>query len=761
MRINCHCSADYQSTAFHPIATELARIFLIAPDNDWEVRLGKIAAGLRRVGIEAPEAARDMNLVFADRAEDMEPAEDFGPLQTHAGAHAAAATLGRVVEALASYVIAATRIPLLLVFEDLHWADPSTIEFLRHLGQRLTTAPVLLLCSVRKGVVLDLSPQRTIVLDRILPWDCTELIEAIAGRGGLRQPIVAELVRRSDGVPLFVEELTRSVTDRLEASTEEDADAGDNLSIVPASLQDSIMARLDRLGTAKEVAQVGALIGRSFRIELLSGVWGGTRKGLQAEIDLLLDAEILFEQRKNAQPGRGTLEFKHELVRGVAAGSILRASRRDTHARIAAALTRDLAEDCALHPEVLAHHYTEAGDASRALPLWEQAGMRAVRSSANREAVTHFTRALGLVGALTDPAARRLKELDLHIRLASSLMAAKGYGAPELDNTIERAMSLSREAGDAARVFPLMYGRWSYDQVTGNVRRSRDLALQYLPLAKRSDAVEPRLIAYRLAGTSLLVTGQPREAEAHLARAIGLFDDERHTSLAYTYGTDIKVMSQCSLGIARWVLGHTRAAAAAIASAWQRSVMLGHANTTGYCGSHRLALLSLSGTTKGYAAALASHEALLRQHPMPIWSSTAPSYAGWLRLQQGDAAGAEMQFREAIAAMQAANLVYWQPMVWMWLGETLGALNRFDEAEQAFAQCRALISTSGECWAEAEMFRLWAWVRRRSGTPGADDLLAQAVTVARQQGAVAWSRRALADVQIREVTADFQERGET
>ena len=368
----------------------------------------------------------------------------------------------------------------MLIFEDLQWADASTIDLIRHLGQTLVNVPILILSSVRRGVALAVAAKRTLFIDRIPPADCKALIKAIANTGDMPPAIVAELIDRSDGVPLFVEELTRSVSEaivagRLAAGTESLS------SIVPASLTDSIMARLDRLGAAKGVAQVSALIGRSVPIKLLAAVWDRPPADLPTEIDRLVDAEILFEHEEDAGRSRhGTLEFKHELVRGVASRSILRDKGREVHARIATALARDFPDACALHPEVLAYHYMEAGDIDRAVPLWELAGLRAVRVSANQEAVSHFRRALRLLDRFADDATRRAKELDLRINLVSPLMASKGYSAPEVDDTIARALALARDAGEASRVFPLMYGRWALDQVTGNLFRSRDLAQQCL-----------------------------------------------------------------------------------------------------------------------------------------------------------------------------------------------------------------------------------------------------------------------------------------
>jgi class 3 adenylate cyclase/tetratricopeptide (TPR) repeat protein len=745
VRIIFQCAAQYRDTAFHPIVVELSRIFCLEPIDSRDVRLRKITEGLQRDGIAVPEMAADIAMILADDAGDVAANQKSGAQATE---RTGADARRRVIAALTSYLAAtANRVPALLIFEDLHWADPSTIEFIRHLSQTLANVPVLLVSSVRRGTEAAVACQRTIFLDRIPAADCKALIKAVAGNGNMPSTVVTELIERSDGVPLFVEELTRSVTEAITAGCLEGDEAAESLdSIVPASLNDSITARLDRLGAAKDVAQVGALIGRSVPIRLLAAVWDGPPADLPTEIARLVDAEILFEHEQGAGgQAHGTLEFKHELVRNVASESILRGKRRTIHARIAATLARDFADECARHPEALAYHYTQAGDIDHALPLWELAGHRAVRVSANQEAVSHFKRALRLLDGFADAATRRAKELDLRINLVSPLMASKGYSAPEVDDSIARAMALARDAGDASRVFPLMCGRWSFDQVTGNLLGSHKLALQCLELAERSVDPAPRVIAYRLVGTSLQTIGRPREAAGYLARAIALFDDDRHTPLMYLYGTDIKVVSQCSLAMANWTLGLNRSANAAIEAAWERSVAVGHANTMGHCGLYRLVLRALSRSAEGYEEIASAQHALLAKHHLPLWSWVAPSYAGWLQLRCGDREAAARLFRQSIAAMEQVNLVYWQPQIWMWLGEALGELDRFDEAEKAFVCANNVMDRSGESWAEAELFRLWALVRRRSGVAGADALYARAVSVADRQGAVAFAVRTAAD----------------
>ena len=735
-RVMIQCSTRDQNTAFHPIATELGRTFHIEPHDRDEARRAKIAAGLQRVGIHSVDTADSMSAMFGDRDR-----HDLGGAPADEPGRSASLRHG-IIQAMMDYVAAAaSRLPLLLIFEDLHWSDPSTLELLARLASSLQSVPVLILCSVRRGVHVEMAPDRVIGMDRISATDCQRLIDLIAGRGALPREVVAELMHRSDGVPLFIEELTRSAVEALDRDqTAGGADGRGARPVVPASLQDSIMARLDRVGSAKRVAQAGSLIGRSFSADLLARLWDGRPQDLERDVARLVDAEILFAHQ-SAGPGRAVLEFRHELVRGVASESMPRGEQRAMHARIAHTLERDFADEAARQPELLAHHWTQAAAPGRALPLWELAGRRAVRASANQEAIGHFMRALGLLDGIADETARRSKELDLHLSLASPLMAAKGYGAPELDRTIARAMELSKELGDASRVLPLIYGRWSFDQTTGQIRRSRDLALEYLDLAEQSDDAERQMVAFRLAGTSLQVTGHPEAAARLLSRSILLFDDASHGALAYRYGADLKVMSQCSLALASWLLGRHEDADRAIDAAWQRSLRINHVNTSAYCSSYRLALGAISGRIQDVEAANAEFSALLAQHKLPFWSAIAMGFAGWLRMRHGETAEAVTALEDSIARMEAVSVLYWRPTVWMWLGEALGRSARFTEAEAAFQQAAELIERSGECWAEPEIYRLWAAMRAESGTAGADLLAARSVAAATAQGAIGWLQR--------------------
>ena len=320
-------------------------------------------------------------------------------------------------------------------------------------------------------------------------------------------------------------------------------------------------------------------------------------------------------------------------------------------------------------------------------------------------------------------------------------MTVKGYGAAELDQHLSRAMALGDEAEDAGAMAPLIYGRWSLQQVTGLVTQSRAFAEQFVDMAERQAEPEARMVAYRVHGTSLQVCGMPAAAQAALQRTLTLFDPARDTALAYVYGGDIKVAALCSRALARWSLGRHRSAEADINEAWERARALGHGNTLTYCASYRLALWAMCGRTEGFGDMLACHGRLVAEERPPVWVATMPSYAGWLRLRTGDLEGAAAALRDALAAMQAINLVYWRPTVEMWMGETLGALRRHDEAEAMFVSAHGTMARTGERWAEAELFRLWACMRADAGRDGAAALFQSALGVAEEQGAAALALR--------------------
>jgi predicted ATPase len=342
----------------------------------------------------------------------------------------------------------AARSPVLAVYEDAHWMDPTTVELLGMLIDRVPRLPVLVLITYRPEFAPPWAGNAHVTqlsLARLTRSDGASLVDRLTGGKTLPEAVLRQILAKTDGVPLFIEELTKAVLelDLLRAAGDHYELSGPLPSFaIPATLHDSLMARLDRLAPVKELAQIGAVIGREFSYELVAAVAQGPEEELRASLEVLVSSELMF--RRSAPPA-ATYSFKHALVRDAAYESLLRARRQQLHARVAAVLEQQFPDTAAAKPEVVAHHYTEAGLADEAIRYWQMAGKRAAERSANNEAIGHLTKALELLGALPDTPERIPRELKLLTALGPAMMATKGYGAPEVERTYARARELCQQ----------------------------------------------------------------------------------------------------------------------------------------------------------------------------------------------------------------------------------------------------------------------------------------------------------------------------
>jgi predicted ATPase len=417
---------------------------------------------------------------------------------------------------------------------------------------------------------------------------------------------MAEILERTDGIPLFVEEMTKAV---LEAEGEGEARrtvaaVPSPALAVPASLHASLMARLDRLGPAKEVAQIGSAIGREFSHALLAAVVRKPEAELNSALDRLIAAGLLFRQ---GVPPHATYLFKHALVQDAAYGTLLREPRRALHARIAETLGSQFPEIAENQPELLARHCTEAGLIEKAAGLWGKAGQRSLVRSALVEAVSQLTRALAQIATLPATPALRREEIKLQAALITPLIYVKGYTAPETKAATERAHLLIEQAEalgepleDPLLLFSVLYGFWVANFVAFNGDAMRDLAAQFLALAEKQGATVPLMIGHRLMGTSLLCTGDIAEGRAHYNRALALYDPAEHRPLATRFGQDVRVAILSNRSWALWMLGYPEAALADADNALRDAREIGQAatlmyalNNTAfpriYCGKHAAA----------------------------------------------------------------------------------------------------------------------------------------------------------------------------
>ena len=474
-------------------------------------------------------------------------------LQLPAGERYPASTLTgeqkrrRLLAALSGWVFGAARVqPLVMVVEDLHWLDPSTLELLQLLAEQGATVPLMLLYTARPEFRAPW-PMRThhsqITLNRLSSRNVREMVALVAASNALASESVEVVVERTGGVLLFIEELTRAVLEggRARISGRE----------IPATLHDSLMARLDRLGPAREVIQIGSVIGSEFSYGLLHAVHPIPEEDLQGAIHSASEAELVYVR---GIPPDATYQFKHALIRDAAYEALLRSRRKELHSRIAEVLVRQFPDIVTSAPELLAHHYTEAGLIEQAIPCWQNAGQRGVERSANTEAISHFTKALELLKSTADTPERIQQELRLQIAMGAPLIAARGYGAAEVEQVYARARELCTQVGNAPQLVRVMRGLWTFNIQRGRFHDALDLGEQLLGLAQQAQD-PPRLIeAYFAMGAPLMHCGEFAQARAQLNRGIALYDPHRHHSPRALQ--DFGVTSRSYLAMTLWFLGY-------------------------------------------------------------------------------------------------------------------------------------------------------------------------------------------------------------
>jgi class 3 adenylate cyclase/tetratricopeptide (TPR) repeat protein len=542
-RLRYFCSPHHQDSALYPFIAQLERAAGFARDDTVEEKLAKLrqllAAGARGDDeiellaelMSLPNSAADVNRSPQRKREKLLKA------------------LLHQLEALA------LSRSVLMVFEDAHWVDPTSRELLDLTIARVARIPVLLVVTFRPEFLHGWSGEPHVThlnLNRLAGGEGTMLVERLAGYAGLSRETLNEIVERADGVPLFVEELTKAVletNDRVLA-----ASALPELAI-PPTLHASLIARLDRLGpTAKEVAQTGSVIGREFGYDLVEQVAQRPVPELRLGLDRLTEAGLLFCRGIAPQ---STYLFKHALVQDAAYGTLLRGRRQELHARVAAVLEQHFADLVERQPELLAHHLTTAGDTERAVDQWLKAGQRAAERLAHLEAIRHFERGLATLAALPEGPARDGREIELQLARGPSLFTAKGYGSVEATEAYAHARELAERRGDAHGLFTAVQGLWQSAAGSGRLLAARRLSDRLLKLTAGTADDGLRLQAHHSAWTTSARAGQPAAAREHCEAGRRLYDIERHRLHRLLYGGhDPGVCAGITGAQARWLLGY-------------------------------------------------------------------------------------------------------------------------------------------------------------------------------------------------------------
>jgi predicted ATPase len=616
----------------------------------------------------------------------------------------------------------ASRQPALLVVEDLHWADPSTMEFFDLIVDQVAMARIMAVFTFRP----DLSPvwgSRSylthLTLSRLPRKQVEAMVDKVAGMKRLPDEVREQLVVKTDGVPLFVEELTKMV---IESGLLKELEVHYELMgplpplAIPTTLQDSLMARLDRLATAREVAQLGATLGREFSYELLQAVSTVDETTLQEALVKLVEAELLYQR---GLPPQATYLFKHALIQEAAYQSLLKSKRQQYHQRIAQVLEERFPDTVKTQPELLAHHYTEAGLTEQAIPYWQRAGQRAVQHSANIEAIAHLTRGLELLKTLPEAPGRIQQELGFQTILGPALMATKGLGAPEVEQTYTRARELCQQMRETPQLFPVLYGLWGVYLLRAELQTALELTEQLLSLAQRDQDQELLVEAYRGLGVTLFWLGEFASARPHLEQGLALYDLQKHRSHAFLYHQiDPGVGCLSHAAWALWLFGYPDQAARksqeALALAQELSHLHGlvlalwfaacfHQSRREMQAVQELAesIITLS-TENGFAQFLA-YGTILR---------------GWALAMQEHGDDGIAQIRQGLAAFRATGAELVRPYFLALLAEAHWKAGKVEEGLSVLTEALALVEKTGERMWEAELYRLRGELLLRMGEEG-------------------------------------------
>jgi predicted ATPase/class 3 adenylate cyclase len=743
-RLRYFCSPRHTDSAFYPIIGQMERAAGLLHNDTSQQKLDKLDALLGQTSTSIEDAAllaETLSLANDGRY----PALELTPQQRRQ----------KTLEALTAQMkTLSLQNPVLMVFEDAHWADPTSLEAFGRVVDRIRTLRVLLLVTFRPEFDAPWAGRpyvTSLIINRLAEREAGAMIDRIVGNKLLSASIRQDIIERTDGIPLFVEEMTKAV---LEAGSETAAARAlaavpSPALAVPASLHASLIARLDRLGgPAKELAQIAAAVGREFSHALLSSVVRQSETELGSALDRLIQAGLLFRQGK---PPNATYLFKHALVQDVAYGTLLREPRRALHARIADVLESRFAEIAENQPELLARHCTEAGLIEKAAGLWGKAGQRSLERSALVEAAEQLRRALSQIAVLPRTPALRREEIKLQVALIAPLIHVRGYAASEVKAAaerarllIEQAKSLGEPPEDPLLLFSVLYTFWASSYVGFNGDTIRKLAAQFLALAEKDGATILLVVGHRLMGSSLLQTGDIALGRAHYDQAIAFYDPIEHRPLVTRFGHDNRVAALAFRALAHWLLGYPEAANADIQQSLTYAREIGQAATL----MMALSCTCLTHVSCGnYEATNRQTEeaiALADEKAAPFWKAIGMMNQGWLFAQKGKFADAVQMLTSGIVAYRSTGARMWLPLYLSYVAKAHAELGQFDDAWRRVGEAMTEIETTKERWQEAEVYRVAGEIALKSHEQAtkAQVYFERALAIARAQQAKSWELRA-------------------
>jgi predicted ATPase len=720
------CSQLLQNTPLHPIA-EWGRQRFGGADLPAERRLADLEASLAQVKLDpaenAPLLAPLLDIPLSnDRALSLAPEE----------------LRRRQLAALTNWVLAGAKVqPVVLAFEDLHWADPTTLDVLRAIAERGAPVPLYIVATTRPEFRPPWSMRShhgTISLAPLDRGQVHDMVAELSARHALPKEVIDDVAARTGGVPLFVEEVTRLLLERGEQG---------GTQAIPPTPQQSLMARLDRLGPARELAQIGSVIGRGFPYALIRAVAGMEDAPLQAALEKLAEADILLVQ---GAPPDSDYRFKHALIQDAAYENLLKSRRQALHRRVAEILRDEFPAMAAAEPEVLAHHFTQAGLHDAAIEWWGKAGDQALRRSAFKEATAHLGKAIEMADkAASAVAPQGSDRLRLQISYGNALISARGYGAQETTAAFARARELAAQAEDAADRFSVYYGLWVGPFTRGELAPMRQ-AVQALLRDCESQPKSPEAgIAHRLAGTTNWYAGDFEEARVYLEHALAIFDPRRDRDLAYRFGHDVGVAEMAYLAMVRWLLGDVDRAWRLAEEMVTQAIQTGHIPTIVYGHMHKAIFELMRRNPSAAAPHVEAFVDLARQRGMPNWLAYGRFFEPWARWHLAGRDGGLTDMRQAIAMLREQGVALYTIALETVLAEVEAEEGQLETANATVDRALAETERTGHRWFGSETHRIRGEIlfkRDPVDIAPTEDAFLTAIAIAQQQKARSFELRA-------------------
>ncbi len=737
--IRYFCSPHHQDSVLYPFGRQIEHAAGFERDDTREIKVERLAGLFRSTGAELadlPAFAELLSLPIGDT----DPWHRLTPQQRKEHTFSA---FEHQLERLAEQA------PVLIFFEDLHWADPSSCELLDRIVTWMPSLPVLLVVTFRSELRPPWveSPNITFtILERLQTHKGAALVERVlAGKGvNLGGALVAGIVQRADGIPLFLEELTKAVLETgHKGATAEPTGTSSEVPVIPSTLQALLTARIDRLGTAaKEIGQLGAALGREFSYDLIHAIAPLSQEALDEQLDRLVGSELIFLR---GTPPNAIYTFKHALIQDAAYSTLLRANRQRLHARIARTLEQHFPERVAREPELLAHHFAEGHQIEHALGYMLKAGARAIERSANVEAIRHLTRGLVALSSLPESTSRDRLELAFQTAIGTPLIAVKGYSASETGAAYRRARVLCERLGEVEPLVAALSGEFAFHFVGGSFPMMQQLSDEARDLSERLPHPMLRLVSHRLAGVTALYSGAFSVALSEFNAIASTYDANQHRSQPVHYVHDPKISALAYLAPVRWILGYPDQARRARIEAFACAAELNQANLTAHV--HNFAGAGLDELLGDVAGVRVHADAILEladRHSLHYWRLNAQILRGWTMVQEGALEAGISVMRQSALDRAALGVSWYQSRYFLMLAEAYTQWGDVEAALRVIAEAKDLAERNNEHLWTAELERVAGELRYIQGEPATliEPFFERAISIARKQHARSFELRA-------------------